>query len=277
MRDKVLKSVSNGFYKELEELRTQGLTEASFGFLENTVIGDYFNLYDFLHGHCDEFAAALSDYYGYPVEYILDTSHVLVHAYCTAEVAGVKAYIDARGITTDPVLFFDEFADFCTYEKDIGRFYDLKGECQLLRHKNTREMYNDENRNLNQDKDLVAFFKDNNSYYDVKLFEKEIAMNTLKKSNQERLSEIPTEILQKMSEEAFGAYYAEATKPCGSWSPDMKFPELEKATNRLNEINDELDRRLANNVSLADQIKMADVAKKNVFAKSAMKQIEKER
>lgn len=161
----------NGFYKELDELREQGLKDSDFGFLENISVGEYFYLYDFLHGHCDEFAAALSDYYGYPIEYILDNADILVHAYCVTEINGAKAYVDARGITTNAKLFFDEFADFCTY-KD-GTFYDLKGECRVLSHKNTCEMYNDDKREPNQDKDLVEFFKDNNSYYDIKVFERE--------------------------------------------------------------------------------------------------------
>ena len=38
-------------------------------------------------------------------------------------------------------------------------------------------MYGDDGREPNQDKDLVDFFKANNSYYDVKLLAKEIDMN----------------------------------------------------------------------------------------------------
>ena len=57
---------------------------------------------------------------------------------------------------------------------------------------------------------------------------------------------IPFERLKQMSEEAFSVYYAEATKPCGvDHQPGQKFPELEAATNRLNLINDEIERRLA--------------------------------
>ncbi len=55
--------------------------------------------------------------------------------------------------------------------------------------------------------------------------------------------DISTETLQKMSQEAFSAYYREATKQV-DYQPGMKFPELEKATQRLNDINDELERRL---------------------------------
>lgn len=55
--------------------------------------------------------------------------------------------------------------------------------------------------------------------------------------------DISTETLQKMSKEAFSAYYREATKQV-DYQPGMKFPELEKATNRLNEINEEIERRL---------------------------------
>lgn len=58
----------------------------------------------------------------------------------------------------------------------------------------------------------------------------------------DRFKDVSTETLRKMSDEAFSAYYKEATKEV-DYQPGMKFPELEKATNRLNEINDELDRR----------------------------------
>ena len=163
----------NGFYAELESLQKE-LPDASFGFLENTDVGDYYSLYDFLHGHCDEFAAALSDYYGYEIEYIIDSCNTLVHAYCVTEVGGDKAYIDVRGITTDADLFFEEFEAFCTYDKDNGCFYDLSGECRVMSHKDTREMYGDDFRELNQDKDLVQFFKENNSYYSVDVFKREL-------------------------------------------------------------------------------------------------------
>ena len=167
----------NGFFKELDELRADGLPDSDFGFLENVPIGDSYNLYDFLHGHCDQFAAALSDYYGYEIEYVLDNSDNLVHAYCVAVVGPYVAYIDARGITTNAELFFEEFADWCTYDK--GGLYDLNGECRVIRHKDTREMYSDDSRELNQDKDLVRFFKDNGSYYNVKVFERELIDNMM--------------------------------------------------------------------------------------------------
>lgn len=67
----------------------------------------------------------------------------------------------------------------------------------------------------------------------------------------ENLRDIPTDTLKKMSDEAFSAYYREATKIV-PYQPGMKFPELEKATNRLNEINEELGRRL-----ILDQLKTA--------------------
>lgn len=58
------------------------------------------------------------------------------------------------------------------------------------------------------------------------------------------LSEMSMEELQKLSEEAFSAYYAAATKPCGDWHPGKTFPELEAATKRLEEIDVEIERRL---------------------------------
>ena len=163
----------SGFYKELEDFFSDG-TDADFGFLENVPVGECYILYDFLHGLCDQFAAALSDFYGYEIEYIIDSCELLVHAYCVTDIGGDKAYIDVRGITTDAELFFEEFEDFCTYDEDNGCFFDLSGECNVFRHKNTCEMFQDEDRELNQDKDLVKFFKDNNSYYDVNVFEREM-------------------------------------------------------------------------------------------------------
>lgn len=161
-----------GFYRELEELRADGLPDADFGFLENVPVGDAYYLYDFLHGCCDQFAAAVSDYFGYEIEYVVGNDDNLIHAYCVQELpSGETAYIDARGITTDAELFFDEFADFCSLSD--GVLYDLNGECQVYRHKDSREMYSDDTRELNQDKELYQFLKENSSYYDVKVFERE--------------------------------------------------------------------------------------------------------
>lgn len=52
-----------------------------------------------------------------------------------------------------------------------------------------------------------------------------------------------TEQLEKLSEQAFSEYYAAATRPCGDWHEGRTFPELEEATRKLNEINDEIERR----------------------------------
>ena len=163
--------MSWGFYKELEEIRADGMSDASFGFLENVPVGDAYNLYNFLHGWCDHFAAALSDFFGYEIEYVIDNDGGLVHAYCVQEMTnGETAYIDARGITTDDELFFDEFADFCTYYR--GELHDTMGECDVFRCKNSQEMLGDKNRELNQDKDLCLFLKNHRTYYDAGLFEK---------------------------------------------------------------------------------------------------------
>ena len=49
--------------------------------------------------------------------------------------------------------------------------------------------------------------------------------------------------LEKLSEQTFSEYYAAATRPCGDWHAGATFPELEEATRKLNEINDEIERR----------------------------------
>ena len=69
--------------------------------------------------------------------------------------------------------------------------------------------------------------------------------------SRESFRDIPTETLRKMSDEAFSAYYKEATKTV-DYAPGMKFPELERATNRLNVIDEELARR-----TILEQLKSA--------------------
>lgn len=166
----------SGFYKELEALRAAGLSDADFGFLENVSVGDWYNLYDFLHGHCDQFAVALSEHFGYDIEWVEDKDrNFLIHAYCVKELGnGEKAYIDARGITTDAVAFFDEFADWCDYDEESGLLYGPRSECKIFLQSNLMDLRESGERNCSQDKDLHHFLKDNCSYYDVNVFEREI-------------------------------------------------------------------------------------------------------
>ena len=175
----------NGYYQELVQIQ-QDDTAANFGFLESVDIKNGYSLYDYLHGRCDEFAAALSDFYGYSVEAVIDDAWGLIHAYCVTEIAGHKIYIDARGITDDDELFFSEFTDF--YIHDKGKlFYENGIPCRVECYPSTRKMYSDEKRELNQDKDLVQFFKDNNSYYDIKIFAKENYMSESYKISKEKI------------------------------------------------------------------------------------------
>ena len=58
------------------------------------------------------------------------------------------------------------------------------------------------------------------------------------------LTAISNEELIQLHDKAFSKYYRLATRPCGNWHKGMKFTELEKATNRLNEITEEVERRL---------------------------------
>ena len=193
-------TIYNGFYQERADLRDNGAPNASFGFMENIRVGEYFTLYDFLHGHCDEFAAGLSDCYGYSIECIIGSSNLLVHAYCTDDLNGVKAYIDVRGITTDANLFFDEFSDFCKYDDEHGEIFDLKGSCQVLRYQNTREMYCDDNRELNKDKEVFRFLKEHGSYYDIQTLER-MLFGSFK--NQTKVKDMGIDVLEKYGLNAF--------------------------------------------------------------------------
>ena len=56
-------------------------------------------------------------------------------------------------------------------------------------------------------------------------------------------SNISDKTMHQMRDKAFSEYYEEATKPCGNWSKDMQFPELEASTRRLDAIDAEIERR----------------------------------
>ena len=133
--------IASGFYKELEELRND-CSEANFCFLENIKVTSKNNAYNYLHGRCDKFAAMLSEMYGYEIECIRNADNKLIHAYCVGEMNGEKAYIDVRGITTDPVLFYEEFEDELTYypEYDIvyvstDKGYELLAKIEVCKNK----------------------------------------------------------------------------------------------------------------------------------------------
>ena len=74
-----------------------------------------------MHGYCADFAAILSDVCGYSIECVRHIDEDgeegrLIHAYCIAKIFNEKAYIDIRGITTDPQLFFQEFKNEVSYD-----------------------------------------------------------------------------------------------------------------------------------------------------------------
>lgn len=120
-----------GFYNELDELRRED-PEATFGFLENVDVNGDLNAFNFLHGFCPDFAAMLSDLYGYKIVAVrhYDEDNVtgkLIHAYCVADFQSEQVFIDIRGITNDPVLFFEEFENEVTYYPDDNELWDLEG------------------------------------------------------------------------------------------------------------------------------------------------------
>ncbi len=66
--------------------------------------------FDFLHGACNLFAAALHERKGYDVFEIVRSSGGSIHWYASAEYRGRPVYIDVRGVTTDQSEFFREFS-----------------------------------------------------------------------------------------------------------------------------------------------------------------------
>lgn len=120
----------NGYYEELRKMQKEdGCEDADFGFLENEQYDAANSAYDYLHGMCIDFAVALADEFGYKIETVHDDNENLIHAYCISEYAGKRAYIDIRGITTNPILFFEEFEDWLDYAD--GQFLTLTGQAKV--------------------------------------------------------------------------------------------------------------------------------------------------
>lgn len=113
----------NGYYEDLMTLRKEVPPE-DFYFLEDVFEGTDLSAYDFLHGFCFTFAIELSKTFGYEIETVKDEDLDLIHAYCVAQTNGDKVYIDIRGITNDPELFFDDFDDMVPIVKgEISKSY----------------------------------------------------------------------------------------------------------------------------------------------------------
>lgn len=162
-----------GFYQEREELRRDD-EAATFGFLDNIQVTDESSAYNFLHGCCDEFAATLSDMFGYEIECFRNADGRLIHAYCVSYIGDEKAYIDVRGITTDPALFFEEFHREAYYypptgsilvEDEDGREVAAAVESWASKDELFEGEYEDWS-----DSQIEAFVKDYKGYYDSSKF-----------------------------------------------------------------------------------------------------------
>ena len=111
---------------------------ANFRFLKNFDVTSETDAYGFLHGCCEEFAAILSDVYGYEIECVRNANGRNIHTYCVSYIGDEKAYIDVRGITTDKKLFFEEFENELTYyaAKDTilvedDEVYEIEAEVEM--------------------------------------------------------------------------------------------------------------------------------------------------
>ena len=164
-----------GFYEELDELR-KDYGEADFGFLENEKVTKEDYAFDFLHGSCDEFAAMLNEMYGYPIECVRypgdeTVEGKLIHAYCVTDLHGEKAYIDIRGITTDPVLFYEEFENELTYFPEDGSIYTLDDEGYEVKarieHWDNKEVLFDGDYEGWTDEEIKGFIEGYRDYYDI--------------------------------------------------------------------------------------------------------------
>ncbi len=162
--------MKQGFYDELDELRKED-SDACFRFLENIVVSADQNAFDYLHGLCPDFAAMLSDIYGYAIETVRHWEEEgcygrLVHAYCVTEIQGETAYVDVRGITTDPVLFFEEFENEITYDPRDDELWDLEGPATVEWWENKDALFDGDFEGWT-DEYIKAFILMNANCYDV--------------------------------------------------------------------------------------------------------------
>lgn len=189
--------MKKGFYEELDELRKED-EEACFGFLENEQVTDGVYAYQFLHGDCPDFAAMLNGVYGYPIECVRypDEDNVggkLIHAYCVANFNGEKAYIDVRGMTTDPVLFYEEFENELTYFPKDGTMYCTDDEGYEVPVKleiwENKDVLFDGDYEGWTDEEIKRFILDYADYYDVeRTIEKTIDKSELQENQKYDLS-----------------------------------------------------------------------------------------
>lgn len=178
--------MDHGFYQELDDLR-KDVPDADFGFLENISVSEERNAFQYLHGFCDEFAAMLSEIYGYEIE---SARHwetegftgKLIHAYCLCEVQGKLAYIDVRGITTDPERFFEEFENEVTYFPGDGSLEDLEGPATIEWWPNKDALFDGDYEGWTDDS-LKSFILENSDYYNaVKLDRKKPLDQTIQQA-----------------------------------------------------------------------------------------------
>lgn len=167
--------MNHGFYSELDKLRLED-PHADFSFLEQIKVTDDRDAHQFLHGFCDDFAAALSEVFGYEIESVRHwevpgLTGSLIHVYCIAELHGEIAYIDIRGITTDAELFFEEFENEVTYDPRNDELFDLEGpavvefwDCKDALFEGRYQGWSNEQ--------IKAFILENEPFFNVALLER---------------------------------------------------------------------------------------------------------
>ena len=169
-----------GFYEELGEIQKDD-SFADFGFLENVQVTPDLNAFDFLHGYCADFAAVLSDVYGYSIECIRHIDEDgedgrLIHAYCIDELNGETAYIDIRGITTIPEVFFRDFENEVTYDPQSNELWDLEGLVSVECWPTKNDLFDgDYEGYINED--IEGFIFSYDEYFNVSKFQKKLSLD----------------------------------------------------------------------------------------------------
>lgn len=176
-----------GFYEELDKLKEESEFVDGFNFLENIYVelsSDPYassSVYDYLHGMCYEFATYLHLKMGYPLVTVWNPDEVknklhvpLIHAFCIDNRFKKPLYIDARGITDDPIEFWSEFENFCSYDPTTGKityfdFYKGKLDCPVEITERIEELFEWKYKEYNNEP-LSQFLKDYPEYFDTEYF-----------------------------------------------------------------------------------------------------------
>ena len=162
----------NGYYEKLRILQEKEGGGANLQIVMENEFSEkkpWLDAYNLLRSYAPDFAIALHDFLGYNIEVVNALDGRLIHAYCVSEYAGKKVYIDVRGITTNPELFYEEFEyatpEHALYYKD-GVLYDEQNNVlKTVVFDDARDYMDKYDQQSNDPWDAIPFFEEHEQFY----------------------------------------------------------------------------------------------------------------